>query len=273
MRLWAVLATVATVVASSPAWADRAARFDALMEALKIRETVEIMQAEGALYGGQLAQDMIPDVRPEAWDAVLTRIYDGDKMYTVLEQGFDAALQDYDLTPILAFYDSAEGQRIVDLELSARRAFLDADTEAAAMLEYQEQSARGTELVGKVDTLIDDSDLVELNVMGSLNSDLLFYKGLAEGGAFDMSEEEILSDVWAGEEDLRVSSRDWLQAYMLMTYQPLEPDVLDAYIAFWRTEAGKDLNSAIFVAFDDMYENMSYLLGLAIAEQMQIEDL
>lgn len=270
---WTVAGVISLAVSALADDADRDIQFDTLMDVLKIRETVEIMQDEGAVYGGVLARDMIPDVDPELWAGVLDHIYDGDKMYEVLVTGFDAALQDTDLTPILDYYQTPQAAEIVALELSARRAFLDADTEAAAMQEYQEQAAEGTKLVDQVNVLIQDSDLVELNVMGALNSDLRFYNGLNEGGAFDLSEEEILSDVWAGEQDLRVSSRDWLQAFLLMAYQPLEPDVLDSYAAFWRTEAGQDLNRAIFVAFDDMYEDLSYLLGLAIAEQMMIEEL
>lgn len=273
MHLFRVLTTAVAVVAASPLWADRAADFQALMEALKIRETVEIMQDEGSVYGGDLARDMIPDVNEELWAGVIAHIYDGDKMYEVLEAGFETALADTDLAPLVAFYQRDNVADIVSLELSARAAFLDADTEAAAMQEHERQTQEDTRLVGQVATLMEDSDLVELNVTGALNSDLMFYNGLNEGGAFDLSEEEILSDVWAGEQDLRVSSQEWLQAFLLVAYQPVEPDVLDEYAEFWRSEPGKDLNRAIFVAFDAMYEDLSYLLGLAIAEQMMIEDL
>lgn len=273
MRLWSVLTACAGLLVASPVWADRAAEFEALMEALKVRDTVEIMQGEGAVFGGELARDMIPEVSEELWSGVLAHIYDGDKMYQVLESGFEAALTDTDLAPLLAFYETPEIKELVTLELSARRAFLDAETEAMAMQEFNDQALEGTRLVAQVRTLMEDSDLVELNVTGALNSDLMFYNGLNEGGAFDLSEEQILADVWAGEQDLRVSSEEWLQAFLLMAYQPIDPEVLDDYAAFWRTEPGRDLNRAIFVAFDAMYEDLSYLLGLAIAEQMMMMDL
>ena len=267
-------AVVAAVVAvSGPAMAERSAQLEALLDALKVAETVEVMQAEGARFGGDLARDMIPDVDAAAWARVIERIYDADKMYEVLASGFEAELEGADLTPILAYYQTPQMAEIVTLELSARRAFLDADTEAFAAEQFQNLSEQGATVVDLVNTLIKDSDLLEMNVTGALNSDLMFYNGLNEGGAFDLSEEEILADVWAGEEELRISSRDWLQSFFLMAYQPVDPEVLDGYVAFWRTEEGQLLNRAIFVAFDQMYEDISYLLGLAIAEQLQIQEL
>jgi len=267
-------AVVAAVVAvSGPALAERSAQLDALLDALKVAETVEVMQAEGARFGADLERDMIPDVDNAAWSEVIERIYDADKMYEVLASGFESELEGADLTPILAYYQTPQMAEIVTLELSARRAFLDADTEAFAAEQFQDLAEQGAAVVDVVNTLIKDSDLLEMNVTGALNSDLKFYNGLNEGGAFDLSEEEILADVWAGEEELRISSRDWLQSFFLMAYQPVDPEVLDGYVAFWRTEEGQLLNRAIFVAFDQMYEDISYLLGLAIAEQLQIQEL
>lgn len=255
------------------ALADRAEEIAALMQALKVSETIEIMQDEGALYGGQIARDMIPEINPERWSAVLERIYDDAKMHEVIEAGFVTALDGTDLAPIMDYLHSDVAEKIVALELSARRAFLDPETEAEATALWRELTAQDAALVSQVEGLIGDSDLVELNVMGTLNADLMFYSALSEGGALDLSEEEILAEVWAGEEALRRSTRDWLQSFLMMSYQPLEPDELDGYAAFWRSEGGRDLNRAIFVAFDQMYEDLAYLLGLAIAEQMQIEEL
>lgn len=255
------------------ALADRAGELQALMAAMRISDTVEIMQEEGRVYGGDLAREMIPEVDPDVWQRVIEKIYDGDKMYAVLLNGFEAELSGTDLQPLLAYFRSEKGAEIVALELAARRAFLDRETEAQAAEAYRKAADRGAELVEQVDILMKDSDLVEFNVMGALNADLMFYNGLNEGGAFDLSEDEILADVWAGEEELRESSRDWLRSFLLMSYQPLEIATLKEYAAFWRTEEGRDLNRAIFVAFDTMYEDLSYLLGLAIAEQMTIEEL
>lgn len=274
MKLRRVLLSGALLAAWAwPVAAERSAQMEALLEALRIADTVEIMQEEGHVYGAELARDMIPNVDEAAWDRVIDQIYDGDKMYQVLADGFEAELAETGLGPILAYYQTDAAAEIVALELSARHALLDRDTEEFAAAQYRELAERGSELVDQVNVLIKDSDLVEFNVTGALNSDLMFYNGLNDGGAFELSEDEILSDVWAGEDELRISSREWLQAFLLMAYQPVEMEHLEDYAEFWRTEEGEDLNRALFVAFDQMYEELSYLLGLAIAEQMQIEEL
>ena len=271
VRLWTV--TICMVCMALPLQAERAPQIEALLEALKISETVEIMQQEGHSYGEDLANQLVPDADPEMWKQVIARIYDGDKMVALIADGFEAELTQSDLEPILNYYQSKDGGEIVALEVSARRAFLDPDTEAMAAEQFQDLAAQGGRLLEQIDIVMHDSDLVEMNVAGALNSDLMFYRGLTDGGAFEMTEDEMLTDVWAQEEDLRLSSRDWLQSFLLMAYQPLTPEQLDAYAAFYRTPEGRKLNRAIFVAFDQMYEEISYLLGLAVAQHMQSEKL
>ncbi|WP_159454020.1 hypothetical protein [Roseovarius albus] len=42
---------------------------------------------------------------------------------------------------------------------------------------------------------------------------------------------------------------------------------------YYRTETGQKLNHAMFAAFDQMYDDISYLLGQAVAQQLQSEQL
>ncbi|MEY4698536.1 MAG: hypothetical protein RIT14_2964, partial [Pseudomonadota bacterium] len=48
---------------------------------------------------------------------------------------------------------------------------------------------------------------------------------------------------------------------------------LQAYITFSETEAGQALNVALFVAFDAVFTPISKALGLAVAKQMQGQDI
>lgn len=256
-----------------PAQAERSPQIQALLEALKIAETIEIMRLEGQSYGGELATDLAPHADQVAWAGVVDQIYDTEKMYDLIAAEFENELAQTDLAPILTYYQSEDGREIVALELAARRAFLDPETEAMAVTRFGNINATGSNLLDQVEVLIQDSDLVELNVAGALNSDLMFYRGLNDGGAFALTEDEILTDVWSQENEVRRSSREWLQSFLMMAYEPLKPAQLDDYAAFYRTSEGRDLNRAIFAAFDEMYEEISYLLGLAVAGQMQSEEL
>ena len=101
-----------------------------------------------------------------------------------------------------------------------------------------------------------------------LNSNVAFYRGMSEGGAFPatLTEQEMLRDVWGQEADIREETETWLYSYLALAYEPLAPEDLDAYIAFSRTEAGGVLNRALFTAFDGMFAEISFALGRGAAQ-------
>jgi hypothetical protein len=115
--------------------------------------------------------------------------------------------------------------------------------------------------------------LVERNVTGALNSNLMFYRGLADGGALEMTRDEMLAEVWSQDDTLRAETRDWLGAFLLTAYRPLEPAELEAYITFYRSRPGQQLDTALFAAFNRMYEELSYLTGRAVARFMRSRKL
>lgn len=246
---------------------------DELLDALGIPEVIAVMQEEGVGYGAELAEDLIPGGPSPSWDATVQRIYSAKKMDTSVREGFRDALGDTDLDPLLAFFQTEQGQRIVRLEISARRALVDEDVEAQARAVFRELEGTGDERLQLLDEFVEINELIEANVVGALNSSYQFYRGLADGGAVDLSEDEIVSDVWAQEEETRLDTREWLYGYLLMAYGPLEREVIEEYITLSQTEAGAAMNRALFAGFDDMYGDISYALGLAAARQMQGQDL
>jgi hypothetical protein len=118
-------------------------------------------------------------------------------------------------------------------------------------------------------------DLIEMNVAGAMNANLAFYQGMAETGGFaeEMTEDQILSDVWGQEPQVRADTEEWLFPYLALAYQPLSDEDLEAYTAFWETAAGKRLNTALFAAFDVVFTDISRDLGRAAALQMQGDDI
>jgi len=248
-------------------------KIEDLSKALRLSDTVAIMRDEGLVYGRDLGLEMLPEGDSEGWQDVVSRIHDADKMQALVEASFAAALEGEDVAQMLAFFTSERGQEIVGLELAARRAFMDDAVEEAAMDRSERLRDRDAQILERIGRLIADSDLIERNVMGALNTQLAFYQGLIDGGAFEMSQDDVLADVWGQEDTLRRESRDWLNAFLLMAYEPLAPEDLDAYAEFYRSPAGAALNSAVFAAFDRMYEELSYLLGRSIAQRLQSEKL
>ncbi|MEO0774828.1 MAG: DUF2059 domain-containing protein [Pseudomonadota bacterium] len=266
-------ATCGAVLWAEAAIADRAADFAELVAALRMADTVSIMREEGLVYGSTLISDMMMDADTPGWRIRVGQIYDETRMLEGLTRGLEAELQEADLAPMLALFSSELGARIIALELAAREVFSEEDAELAARDRFDDLTDNDDPLVTQITTMMDDSDLVNFNVMGILNSNMMLYRGLSDGGAIELGEDDILRDVWASEPDVREESTGWLQGYFLTCYETLDPAELETYAAFWRTAEGKALNAALFAVFDQMYEDLSYLLGRAAAEQLKSEEL
>lgn len=250
-----------------------AATQDELIAAFRIEDTVTIMRQEGLDYAGVLGEGMLGEEPGSGWASAVSRIYDVDKMTSVITDHLQEALSDADVAEVAAFFTSDLGEEIITLELAAREAMADDAIEQVATEAVEAAREDNTWQYQQVLELIEDSDLVEFNVMGALNSNLAFYRGLADGSAIGMSEEEMLADVAGQQDEIRGESEAWLQAYMLMAYQTLTPEQLNDYAALYRSEQGQQVNAALFEAYDQMYSELSYLLGRAVADQMRGEDL
>lgn len=247
----------------------------ALLDALQLDRIVEIMHGEGVEQGETLAQDLFPDRGRAGWRLSVGRIYDEGVMRQRLREGVSEALDGEDVAAMTDFFASETGKRIVDLELAAREALAEPDAEEAARASWALMAEDDPERARRVERFIEVNDLVEENVVGALNANYAFMRGLNDGGAFPapLPEEELLADVWSSEPEIRVEMEGWLGGFLSLAYEPLEDDALDAYIAFSETPEGQALNRALFEGFDTMYQGMSFDLGRAAASQMAGQDI
>ncbi len=268
-----VLASGAHVAAAQ----DHAADFEALADALRISDTVAIMREEGLAYADQVADAMLPEVDTAGWQRQVAQLYDAGRMEELVLQGLKRALESADLAPMLAFYASDVGQRAVALELEARRSFLDPEAEDAARAAAADAIARDdgpqADLLDWVQRLIEGSDLIERNVTASLNADMMFWRGVMDGGgpgpAGDAGDEADLADaVTADLDETRRESEAWLTAFLLVACGPLAPKQMGAYVTFFETRDGRILNAALFDAFNAMYDQQAYLLGRTVGTWM-----
>ncbi|MEO1502302.1 MAG: DUF2059 domain-containing protein [Pseudomonadota bacterium] len=269
-------ATLAAVLAFA-VWSSLAQaaseQMQELTEALRIGDMVEILRQEGFTHSQQLAADLIPGRANASWSKQITTIYDTGWMEKVVSQTFAEEMRDAALAPLIAFFTSDTGREVVELELKAREELLDEKKEQLAGQLYRRAKRNNSWIYEQITELIEDSDLVEFNVAGSLNSNMMFYRGMADGGAFTLSEEEMLADVWSQEEQIRADSEDWLGPYLMLAYQKLDREELSAYAGLYRTEPGQKFNTAIFTAYNTLYDQISYALGRAIARQLKSEEL
>lgn len=243
-----------------PAAAEDAAR---LFEAVGMPRIIEVMREEGLGYGETIRADLLDGAGGASWTAAVSAIYDVDAMQSQMRDGFEARLRGVDVEPLLDFFESDRGQRIVEAEVAVRRAFLDDAVEEAAGLALADLRVDDPDRYALLQAFVEANDLVESNVMGGMNSNYAFYTGLMEGRAFDdaLTEQQILSDVWSQEDSIRVDTEDWVYAYLGLAYDSLSDTDLEAYIALSRTAEGRALNRALFGSFNDVFVDISHRLG------------
>lgn len=253
------------------------AQVSQLTKVLKIPEVLEVMRQEGVDYGTEMEAEMFPGKGGGPWAAVVGLIYDGPTMATRFETVFAEQLagREAEIAEMETFFGSDLGQRILTLEVEARRSLMDEAVEDAAKARAEDMEAAGEPRFADLQKFAEVNDLIEANISGALNSNLAFFQGMAEVGALseDMTEADMLSDVWSQEPEIRAETEAWVYPYLALAYGPLSDEEMAAYLQFSETDAGQVLNSALFTAFDVMFRSISRDLGRAAAKQMMGEDI
>jgi hypothetical protein len=272
MRAFIMVAAMALVIpfqaVGDPARADR------LIDVTRLTEVLGVMREEGLSYAESLEADLFPGQGGRAWMGEADRIHALERSLADMRGSLTETLGKDTIDPAIAFFASPLGQKIVAAELSARAAMLDEEVDAIASEALAEKIAENDPRLDALRRFVDVNDLIESNVVGGLNSNLAFYRGLVDGGAFegDITESQMLAEVWEQEADLRISSEEWLLSYLGLAYSALNDAELEAYIEMSDTEAGGAFNRAIFEAFDVLFNRTSYELGKAAARFMTAED-
>lgn len=251
-------------------------RIAALADVLMIGQVLDVMREEGIASGSDMADEMFAGQGGAGWQGMVALIYDPETMRRRFDAAFAEALQgSSEVDAIAAFFAAETGQRLLRLEIEARRALLDPDVEAAAKLAYADMQAQRDPRLAALRAFVATNDLIESNVMGALNANLAFYQGLAGAGAFAdaMPEDQMLAEVWATEPEVRAETEDWLYPFLVLAYKPLSAAELQAYQDFSESPAGQAVNGALFAAFDAVFVALSKDLGRAAARQMQGQEL
>ncbi len=274
VALMALAAPGQAQTSDAPATAE--ATVPALAMALQLDDLFAVLRDEGIAQGETLEEDMFPGGGGTQWDGAIAAIYDTPTLRSRFEAVLDAELgrDPAILAAILDFYATDLGKRVVLLEIEARRAFLDTATEEAARVAADNRAADRDPKVALLRSFIEAGDLIEMNVAGALSGNLAFMSGMAESGLYGtMPEEQMMSDVWAQEGQVRDDTTSWLYAYLGLAYDPLTESELQSYIDFMESPEGRRLNAALFVAFDQVFRQVSHDLGRAAGVAIQGRDI
>jgi len=257
----------------APLVAQADAAFERLYNVLKVDRYVEITRSEGLEDLDSLAQDFTGQPATAQLSEQMHKIYAPERMRETIRAALETGLSEDQITALLIVLDSDLGERALELEVAARVAMGNTDIEDAAKQAWFEAEEERPWLAARVGEMIEINDLLERNVAGALNSNFRFYQGLADGGGIELSEDDMLNQVWSQEPEIRTTSADWIGAYLHLAYEPLSEDDLETYIAFWNTTPGRALNAAIFAGFNTLYDDISYATGRVLALNMGTQEL
>ena len=245
----------------------------AVLAALALSDIIEVMRQEGLAQAVDVTGGFLPSTAAVAWRRDLDAIYDVNWMKATVAAHFARELGDADMSDVLAFLTSTDGKRLVALEVSARQAMSDASIEDAARSVYRASGDASDTRRDLVATFISRNDMVAANVESALHASFSYYRGLRESGALEMSDREIIEEVWATEAETRSDTSEWLHAFLWMAYAPLDNSVLAEYSALSATGAGQQMNKALFASFDQMFAEIFYALGLTTGQALQTQNL
>lgn len=245
-----------------PVWSD--ARVTVLMDALRMPDLVQALREEGLGDAQDINATMLNGQGGALWLDQVSQLYAPgpieDAFFNALKNGMD----DDALNGAVQFFDSDRGQRITALEIAAREAMMDAAVEEAASEGFAALADDDPHFL-LVSEFVAISDLMELNVALTMSASYQFTRGLADGGLLEMTEDQILAQVWQSEPSLREEAKGWLYGYFLLAQQPLALDDLEAYVAFAESPAGRALNAALFAGYEAVFTDIAYGLGRAVA--------
>lgn len=258
------------------AFAQSSATIDDILDALLLPELMQIMYDEAMISSEELIMDFAPDKAGAGWTAAMERINDAGRSEALMRSEFSEAFPEEYIERVARFVQSPQARALVRLEVSARKALADPDVEQASIQALEFYDETHPERFAQVARFIEINELVDANVIGALNSNAAFLRGLSTGAGGKLSagdENEILNDVWAQEPDIRAGTEEWVYSFLMMAYAPASDSDMEAYIAFSESDPGQALNLALFQAFDVLFVQSSRETGEALALLMSSEDI
>ena len=268
---------LAFAVIAVPLWAQPSeeVKIDTLLQALAVPERIEIIREEQLSISNSPEFPELPLGPKALWGMALSAIYDTDLLYEKVRRDFSLAVQQEDIDAMLAFYTSDQGAKIVGLEISARRSFLDDAIEESSKASAAAARMDNTQRYQMIMEFVALNHLIDLSVSEWLNFRHAYMTGLHSGGKFasDITVETLLGNSQEQEIAFRSYVTDHIYALYFLAFQSLSDEELAGYIAFSNTEAAQAMNGALFAAFGLMYDETAQASGLAYSRFVYGQEL
>ncbi len=243
-----------------PADADTEA--DRLVDAMGIPALIAAFSEDGLETVRDINDGFLNGQGGDVFAETTRRLYDPARLEPKLRADMIAALDPRDARQALAFFESAQGQRIIALEVQARQAMVDDAVEETA-------KAAASRADDATVALLSVRNLVDRNTDVALAAQRAFFDGLAATS----DRTDMAPDIEGQRDTIAESTRAWLTGYYMLVASALEPDDMDVYIAFWETDVGQSVDAALYSAFEGTYVDLSFGLGQLVGRLLPQNEL
>lgn len=206
----------------------------------------------------------------------LDRIYHPKRLERLLSSALERELADEDrilLRKALRFYDTPTGRRFVGLEISARRALMIPDQEAAVQDALLLARERGDARLEQIERLMIVTGVVEHGVASGLNSNVAASRGVYAAMGAVVADDLLSAEATAMEEILRADITEWVQRLLYLAYRPAKDEEVEALIAFVSSPEARALSDCLNRAFDRVFLRLSYEAGIVMGAAFSGEEL
>lgn len=240
---------------------------DQIIKLMRFDELAVVTREEGLVANATLLEDFGLLSDDPAWQERLTTIFTVERIQSLFEAGFAEAFHPRSTKEALDFLKDPDWITIVSLQNDASIAVLDPDTEAASIEVYWKHVDKNSKRLALIEELIETVDLIEQNMAAAMNGMITLNQGMTSVlPELGFPDEELFAFFLEEESSMRADIAESLSSFFLMTYEPLSDQVLRDQIAFWGTQAGRDLSNAMMRGYDAVYDSLTYDLGRAMAE-------
>ena len=253
------------------------ADIEGLAQAIGLERLLSVMQREGEAQLEALEGELFAGQQSASWRARVVSLHDPVAMREATIKGLELALKDHpqEVARIIATLGKGSVARLVQLEIDAREVLLDPLAQDMAILAWERQQGQGGRRLEQINRVIAAGDLVEQNVVGTMNTSMAFNKGLRAGGGGDLAlpDGEMMASLWEQQEHIRADTADWLMPCMLLAWQPLSDEEVEPWVRFSESAEGRLLGQALFSTFDTMFDGIAYQMGMAVGRELSEREL
>lgn len=261
------------ILALSTASSVSADVYQDLYDAMFLDDIAQVMQSEGNEFVQSIGDTYLEGRSLDRYLAQGAELYNLEGLKRGLVDGLRAELDAEAAQALLDFYVTETGVIAAQLEATARVAISEDAVEEMAKSMVLSAQGKDRDRIQGLLAFIDDLDLVQRNVEGSMNGQFVFLRELTRIEQFGLDENTILALLAESKEETENNVKEWLIAFTYMAYKPLSDAQFDAYLTLQRSDVGLELNDALFTVFQTLDQNISQELGRIVSTQLSAQDL